>query len=445
MGGTGGGERLLGRGDDKQLPVTLQHRCGAENVIRKLRYMLTRLFFLCMGLRVSKYRKEVEALWALPEAERNNELERLLRKYQPLNAAGEEVTSLAKLFSSPPLSKQTLREQDSQGSGKKIGRFGRHTAGTTGEPTHVSLSRSELGRMLGVRDYCFRHYGVKLGEREARLWGRREAGGIKQIAKNFVMNRRVFHPVGMNSVKDIEQLLEWSPDYLYGYSSLLLEAARILYSEKVQFNSPRCVVCTAETILPSQKAFISKVFKAPVAEEYGTTEFDIIAFECSVGHRHLVNPWLIVSASGDSILVSDVSRRSQMLINYQQGDAALIESNSCNKLGDQKEILCLEGRSINRFAFVTRSDKFHSVAFADELDAYMKKESVIFGFVVLQKDYGVFEIALNTHSLDGLESIEEYVANAIEKRTGFKISVCCTIDNNPFYGKKGYFVQNIHS
>src|SRR5690606_19157212 len=140
-----------------------------------------------MGLRVSKYRKEVESLWQLSDAALNNKLESLLSRNRLFNVVGEEVTNLEKLSKSPPQTKKDLGKQGVQGK-KRSGQFRRYTSGTTGEPTHVSLSRSELGKMLGVRDYCFRHHGVKLGEREGRLWGRRE-NSVKHKVKNFLLNR----------------------------------------------------------------------------------------------------------------------------------------------------------------------------------------------------------------------------------------------------------------
>ena len=97
------------------------------------------------------------------------------------------------LMSSPPLSKDRFREQCAAEKISKGAAFGRHTAGTTGAPTNVALGRKDLSRMLAVRDYCLRHYGIKLGEREARVWGRPDKGW-KGMIRNLVLNRSVFYP-----------------------------------------------------------------------------------------------------------------------------------------------------------------------------------------------------------------------------------------------------------
>ncbi|NMT63802.1 CoF synthetase [Marinobacter orientalis] len=386
----------------------------------------------------------MENLWRLSEGERAENVGRLLACNRPINAAGIEVSGLEALRSSPSLSKKQLRNQSMKGQGKKGGSgFGRHTAGTTGEPTQILLDRNELARMLGVRDYCFRHYGVKLGYREARLWGRAEAG-VKSWLRNFVMNRRVFHPVGPKAEDEVEALLKWQPDYLYGYASLLLEAARILATMDIEFHPPKCVVCTAESILPAQKAYISRVFKAPVAEEYGSTEFDVIAFECTEGHRHLVNPWLIVENSEHECLVTDVSRQTQSLIKYQLGDSLSISTSSCQRLGNYQIIDCLEGRSLDRFFYITEHEKVHATIFPPLFEKYFFENNEIFGFTVVQ--VGLSEVNVLVDDLN--QSRRKYLKYFIEKELKNILNVDINVSvilqgGEKIEGKRGYFKQRI--
>ncbi|MEP4466720.1 MAG: CoF synthetase, partial [Marinobacter alexandrii] len=72
--------------------------------------------------------------------------------------------------------------------------------------------------MLAVRDYCFRHYGVKLGDREARIWGASVPNLASQI-KDWLLHRRSFCVTNKSSSYVIEELRKWQPDYIYGYSS----------------------------------------------------------------------------------------------------------------------------------------------------------------------------------------------------------------------------------
>jgi len=413
-------------------------------IVRSARFLLTRLFFLTMGLRVARYRKEVESLWSLGENDRANIIERILAHNRPKNSAGAEVTSLESLKSSPSLSKKQLRAQAMEHNVKK-GRswFGRHTAGTTGEPTKISLSRDDLARMLGVRDYCFRYYGVALGQREARFWGRPEYG-FKSNLKNFVLNRQVCSPSGEDAKESIAKILNWAPDYIYGYASLLMEAATIIENNSISFPPPKCVICTAETILPAQKAYLSKIFNAPVAEEYGATEFDVVAFECKYGHRHLVNPWLIMTEKNESFFITDPTRRLSNLVNYDIGDTGSIEKNHCSELGGEHYLNEITGRSINRFVYINSAMKFHSVNLSYAINEFQEKEKASFVFQVFQNKYGVIDMYVDNEVKKGYPGLEEYITNYLRNKTGERIKVnVFSNKNGGLPSSKSYFTQNI--
>ena len=413
-------------------------------IVRSTRYLLTRLFFLVMGLPVRRYRKKVERLWSLSEEDRLRALDELLSQNRPLNSKGEHVTGLDDLKSAPTLTKKQLRAQTLKNKDKNgAASFGRHTAGTTGEPTHVFLNRQELARMLGIRDYCFRHYGLKLGQREARLWSRPESG-FKSWIKNFVMNRRFFYTADSQAKTEVAELVKWQPDYLYGYSSLLLEAAKAIDGMNLKFQPPKCVVCTAESILPAQKAFISRVFRAPVAEEYGSTEFDVIAFECHHGHRHLVNPWLIVETGQESGFISDVVRVSQNIIRYSLGDSFLVKDSYCRVLGDQKYIKELKGRTIDQIFFISNIEKIHITVFSRLFDRYFFEHSDVFSFQMEQREFASLQVVVDELPVKGLTHLRDFLALKILKEVGTKIEVSVHVGVLRKTGqKRSYFIQKM--
>jgi phenylacetate-CoA ligase len=297
--------------------------------------------------------------------------------------------------------------------------------------------------MLGIRDYCFSHYNVRLGEREARLWGRVESG-LKSSIKNFVMNRKVFQPVGHQGIDEIQKMLKWKPDYIYGYSSLLLEAARLLENANIDFSPPKCIICTAETILPSQKAFISKVFNAPIAEEYGSTEFDILAFECKNGHRHLVNPWLILEIEDDSCLISDISRKTQDLVRYQLGDSLSIEEAGERCLGSKKIVGELRGRTIECFFYINETDKIHVVEFSHYFDRYFEKFDIVFGFTIIQNKFSQLDVVVQGLPEQCQEGLASFLENEVSRIAGADVTVKVSGDQErPVGQKKNYFIQNL--
>tara|TARA_R110002110_G_scaffold35282_2_gene119331 strand:- start:920 stop:1588 length:669 start_codon:yes stop_codon:yes gene_type:complete len=214
----------------------------------------------------------------------------------------------------------------------------------------------------------------------------------------------------------------------------------------IEFDPPKCVVCTAESILPAQKAYISRAFKAPVAEEYGLTEFDVIAFECAEGHRHLVNPWVIIEKSKDhGCLATDVSRTSQSLVRYELGDHVNLIVSGCTMLGAKEVIHQLEGRSINRFAYLSKNEKFHALEFARAVNRYQLKSGEAFEFTVYQYQYGCFLLETSSVPAKGLLDLSNFISEYLYSVVGVCVNIRSTsgnVNKDPA-SKKGYFVQEM--
>ncbi|WP_227501266.1 hypothetical protein [Marinobacter sp. EVN1] len=404
---------------------------------------------MALRIPVTRFEKEVAEHWRVGASiNREGYLDRCLAQTRPCGANGDEVCSLDELERQLPLTKKQLREATFKNQPESTG-FARHTAGTTGEPTNISLSREELARMLAVRAYCYRKHGLRLGQREARIWGRADATLAAKL-RDFLLNRKVFYPAENGADKVVSSLIDWRPEYLYGYSSLILEAARIVTNNKLRPAGIKAIICTAEAILPSQKEYISKAFNAPVLEEYGSTEFDIIAFECKSGHLHLVNPWLWVETWNGEALISDVTRTSQSLVRYRLGDSFTLANSGCRSLGSEWVIDELRGRSIHQFAYLSPSEKFHAVVFGRAIDRYMSAYGEHFMFNVRQLDYARFVICVSEAPGRGLNHFEVNVIAELRELLSvddeFGLDLSVRVDEDVF-GKGGhkytYFFQDL--
>ena len=105
-----------------------------------LRYLIARLTFFALRLPVSRFEREVSELWRLTPEERKKRLDETLKSNSPRGENGERGSSVAQLDDQRPLTKSAFRESTSNAP-KTASGFSRHTAGTTGDPTHVLLSR----------------------------------------------------------------------------------------------------------------------------------------------------------------------------------------------------------------------------------------------------------------------------------------------------------------
>ncbi len=409
-----------------------------------LRYLIARLTFFALRLPVSKLEREVSELWRLTHEERKKHLDATLKSVRPRGENGQYVSSVAQLVDQRPLTKGAFRESTSNAP-KTATRYSRHTAGTTGDPTHILLSREELARMLAVRSYCYRHHGIRLGQREARIWGR-ATNTLGAKVRDFLLNRKVFYPAESNAKDIVSDLVSWRPQYVYGYTSLILEAAQIIEEKGFKPEGVKAVICTAESILPAQKRFISSAFGAPVLEEYGSTEFDIIAFECKKGHLHFVNPWLWVESEYDSALITDVSRNSQSLVRYKLGDTFKTRETHCALLGDARVIEELQGRTAQQFAYLTPEHKFHAVVFGRALDSYMSEFHECFKFTVSQTEMGEFQLYVSSNPEHGTDHLKNWVNRELRAQLNEQIDLIATVNAGKDLmrsGKHTYFFQDM--
>ncbi|AMQ87232.1 phenylacetate--CoA ligase family protein [Marinobacter sp. LQ44] len=400
-----------------------------------LRFGLARLTFILLRLPVSRFEKEVSGIWSSNPADRQRLLDAILLKVKPRGADGHVVSSIEEVSKQKPLTKGTFREAANSGQNESAG-FSRHTAGTTGEPTSIVLSREELARMLAVRAYCYRKHGLRLGQREARIWGR-AANTLGAKVRDLLLNRQVFYPAEGDVEATVARLVSWRPEYVYGYTSLILEAAQVIKNKGFKPTGIKAVVCTAEAILPAQKRYISEAFRAPVIEEYGSTEFDIIAFECAGGHMHLVNPWLWVESENGEVMVTDVSRQSQSLVRYQLGDTLTVLDTGCELLGDTKTIDELRGRTAQQFAYLTVDHKFHAVVFGRALDAYMNAFDECFKFTVSQSELGSFQLFVSIEPSRGADHLKEWVNLELRSQLNVQQNLIMTVVVGEAFMRKG--------
>ncbi|AHI29911.1 hypothetical protein AU14_01045 [Marinobacter similis] len=298
--------------------------------------------------------------------------------------------------------------------------------------------------MLAVRDYCFRNSSVKLGDREARIWGVNVPNLASRI-KDWMLHRRSFCVTNKSSSYVIEKLVKWQPDYIYGYSSSILALANYLIDRKITISKVKLIVCTAEQVLPAQKKIISQAFGTNVVEEYGLTEFDIVGFEDSKGDLRIVNPWLIAESESetDTIVISDVYRTSQSYVRYQTGDIGRVESKTPSGLGGAKVVKCLQGRVGDRLVYGNLGDSFHASEISRAMNSYFASGGAVLDFTVVQLIKGECFLHVNIEPDIGLSALCRQLSESLKKRTTVSLEVLPgTIGElEKLKNKRSYFIQ----
>ncbi len=239
----------------------------------------------------------------------------------------------------------------------------RKTSGSTGTPLKFVKDIEALAYMNAVMHDVYSWHGIKIGDRQARIWAipnepRRK---ILIFFKDLLQNRTRLNSFDVSddtSRKFYRKLLRFKPAFLYGVPSYILDFGRRL--KRLGLNPAACgfkvIIVTGEILYKEQAEEIKELFESPLANEYGTTECGIIAFSCTKGNLHLMNHNLYVEiidprtgrevSEGETgeIVLTELHAFSMPFIRYRLGDRAVRRPGKCECGLELPMLAHVEGR-----------------------------------------------------------------------------------------------------
>jgi len=141
--------------------------------------------------------------------------------------------------------------------------------------------------------------------------------------------------------KFYQKLLKSKPNYLIGYVGAIDIFAGFLEKHRYQLGSVKAVWTTSAPLPEGKRAYLQRIFKAPVLTQYGSCEFYWIAAEClkqngmhvasDIRHVEVVDGRTPVATDefGD-LLVTDLCNRAFPLIRYRLGDRGRLLKKTCS-------------------------------------------------------------------------------------------------------------------
>jgi len=244
------------------------------------------------------------------------------------------------------------------------------TSGSTGVPVCVVHDLSYWSASIARRSMLFARHGVRFGSREARFWGRDDTE--RRSVQDVVGNRRFF---GIGTGTDealsssLERLRGFVPDYAYGYPSVLLRFAEHARREGGALPAVGAVIRTAEGVTPEQERVLRETFDAPLVNEYGCSEVEIIAFDCEDGACHVdtdhIHLEVVESETGAlEAVVTDLDNATMPILRYRLGDDIRLSEGKCTCGRTSPVIASVEGRSADRLLQMPDGSRRHSVVFS---------------------------------------------------------------------------------
>ncbi len=269
--------------------------------------------------------------------------------FKPYEKLIYNLQSLSELGALPLLTKENVRRYFTslQNSSFKGRTLTDSTSGSTGDPMRFIHDRSAgaFARALLYREH--RWHNLDIGEKEARFYGMPMDSRIKfrEKIKDFLMNRKRFgvYDLSENSLKQyVEIINKYQPPYIYGYTSAIFELINFMKNHGLHFidNFLRAVIVTSEVLVEEQRTLMESYLNVPVINEYGCSEFGIIAAECPHHGLHISAENLVIEIvrdgvpvkSGESgeVVITGLNNYAMPLIRYKIGDVASFSERACS-------------------------------------------------------------------------------------------------------------------
>lgn len=239
------------------------------------------------------------------------------------------------------------------------------TGGSTGEPIHFYMTRRQVESYEAARWRGLSWYGITQGSRSVMLWGSpielsKQAQLKNRLRESLLKNRRILSAYNLTErdlAKHILFLERYKPEYLYGYATILTAFAQMLDKHRIHPNlTLKAVVSTSETLEPWQAELLEKVFRCPVANEYGARDAGILAYTCPQGGIHITAENCIIEVldpvtheplpDGQSglLAITDLTNFVQPRLRYLLGDIGTISPSLCRCGRTLPLLLHIDGR-----------------------------------------------------------------------------------------------------
>ncbi|WP_026827432.1 phenylacetate--CoA ligase family protein [Exiguobacterium artemiae] len=277
-------------------------------------------------------------------------------------------TSLEQLQTIPVLEKETLRQQNEAFMSEVDAPVRGRTGGTSGKSLQVAFMREDVQERMAHLDYFKELHGFHGGMRRASFTGRTLTAIDQKKPIFWRMNRplnqlllSIFHMKEENFPAYIEELNRFRPVALDGTPTAMLEIALYLLKHKLRLDfSLVAIFPTSETVTPEMRRVLEEAFRAPVFDQYGSSEGAPIISECREHKLHLHHETGIIEPYGDrgEVVVTCFTTRGTPLVRYRIGDRMTLGQDACTCGLNGPVIESIDGRGTSYIVSEKRGKVF---------------------------------------------------------------------------------------
>ncbi|GEJ46166.1 MULTISPECIES: phenylacetate--CoA ligase family protein [unclassified Chryseobacterium] len=256
----------------------------------------------------------------------------------------ENVESIDNITCLPIVNKEVLRNNIGSITVKTSEKLEKSkTGGTTGKSLEVKFFFKDSQERFAFLDDFRSRFGYELGKKTAWFSGKNLLTA-RDVKKNVFWKTDFIHHVRYYStfhIKDdylkyyVEDLIHFSPEYLVGFPSTILEIAKYGIANGYDFpeNKVKAIFPTAETITEETRYYIEKFFKAKLYNQYASSEGAPFIIECEKGNLHLELQTGVFEvldennqpAQSGRLIVTSFTTTGTPLVRYDIGDSITLE------------------------------------------------------------------------------------------------------------------------
>ncbi|MCC5927640.1 MAG: phenylacetate--CoA ligase family protein [Cyclobacteriaceae bacterium] len=322
-----------------------------------------------------------------------------------------------------------------------------NTGGTTGASLKVFYTVADNQRRFAHVDFHRKKRGYELGEKTAWFSGKNFLSG-RDIKRNrfwktdYYNNVRYYSTFHINysSVEYyLENLVKYRPRFLIGFPSNMFELAQTGLKKGIDFPaSIEAVFPNAETITPDMRISIENFFKAPIFDQYGSSEGAPFIFETGNENYHFDAFSGIFEVLDDEGLPTDEGRlvvtsfftKGTPLIRYDIGDIVRLKKSDTDFTSVERII----GRE-SEFIYSEETGKINGV----NLNNCTKKVKGVMRFKVVQNSLNKLDLYLVIDERKFSQSEKNNFISNIRQRIGSNMSLNVEIVDSIDKEKSGKF------
>lgn len=291
-----------------------------------------------------------------------------------------EESPLEELSRWPVLTKEQLRKAPRDYLSRDVRPSDIHTltSGTSGTPLDIWRPRQAFRELFACAAVFTGWFGVRPGGRRASFTGKvvvppdsDRVWRVDLVSRRLVLSQYHLGPLRVEAYA--RALRRWRPEVLDGYTSNLVELARLFDDAGISLQVP-LIVTTCEVLTASGRQLLERVFQGRVADKYGTSENAAYACECPEGRRHVFQNMGIIEVLDDDdrpvpdgasgrLVLTTLTNDLMPLVRYEVGDMGAVVTEpdcACGRtspvlaeiLGRQDDVVVTpDGRRVAIFAF----------------------------------------------------------------------------------------------